>query len=198
MSKTINFPEFMANEIINEDDIYPKIAFRLNEAYLNYYKKMDFVDIRVGERILRKGIILKDVYSMQLGELTFDILQFAKSQMKNIENIKDLLNKIYNTQINLNTNIYIVTYKNVRGRKAALNTLINLVCDNIIKPEEQIIGIAHADAYEDSLYIMDKIKEKINVRDFINTSYDFCTGSHVGPDTIALFFIGKDRELPQS
>ncbi len=51
---------------------------------------------------------------------------------------------------------YIVTYKNVRGRKAALNTLINLVCDNIIKPEEQIIGIAHAYAYEDSLYIMDK------------------------------------------
>lgn len=90
---------------------------------------------------------------------------------------------------------YIVTYKNVRGRKAALNTLINLVCDNIIKPEEQIIGIAHADAYEDSLYIMDKIREKINIRDFINTSYDFCTGSHVGPDTIALFFIGKDREL---
>ena len=93
---------------------------------------------------------------------------------------------------------YIVTYKNVRGRKSALNTLINLVCDNIVKPEEQIIGIAHADAYEDSLYIMDKIKEKIKVRDFINTSYDFCTGSHVGPDTIALFFIGKDRELAQS
>ena len=40
MSKTINFPEFMANEIINEDDIYPKIAFRLDEAYLNYYKKI--------------------------------------------------------------------------------------------------------------------------------------------------------------
>ena len=93
---------------------------------------------------------------------------------------------------------YIVTYKNVRGSKAALNTLINLVCDNIIKPEEQIIDIAHADAYEDSLYIMDKIREKINIRDFINTSYDFCTGSHVGPDTIALFFIGKDRELVQS
>ena len=93
---------------------------------------------------------------------------------------------------------YIVTYKNVRGRKAALNTLIDLVCDNIVKPEEQILGIAHADAYEDSIYIMDKIKERIKVRDFINTSYDFCTGSHVGPDTIALFFIGKNRELAPS
>ena len=90
---------------------------------------------------------------------------------------------------------YIVSYKNCRGRKSALNELVNLVCNNIVEPEKQILGIAHADAYEDSLYIMDKIQQKIKVRDFINTSYDFCTGSHVGPDTIALFFIGKDREL---
>ena len=90
---------------------------------------------------------------------------------------------------------YIVFYKNCRGRKSALNELVNLVCDNMVEPEKQILGIAHADAYEDSLYIMDKIQQKIKVRDFINTSYDFCTGSHVGPDTIALFFIGKDREL---
>ena len=79
---------------------------------------------------------------------------------------------------------YIVQYKKCRGRKSALNELISL-----------IIGIAHADAYEDSLYIMEQIQKRINVRDFINTSYDFCTGSHVGPDTIALFFMAKDREL---
>ena len=90
---------------------------------------------------------------------------------------------------------FIVQYKKCRGRKAALNELISLVCDNIVEPEKQIIGIAHADAYEDSLYVMDKIQEKISVREFINTSYDFCTGSHVGPDTIALFFMAKDREL---
>lgn len=90
---------------------------------------------------------------------------------------------------------FIVQYKKCRGRKAALNELISLVCDNIVEPEKQIIGIAHADAYEDSLYVMDKIQKKISVREFINTSYDFCTGSHVGPDTIALFFMAKDREL---
>ncbi len=113
MSKTINFPEFMENEIIKEDDIYPKVTFRLDDVYLKYYKKMDLVDIRVGEKILRKGIIFKDVYCKKLQELDFSILQFAKSQMQNIENIKDLLNKIYNTSINLNTNIYVITYKNI-------------------------------------------------------------------------------------
>jgi fatty acid-binding protein DegV len=70
-----------------------------------------------------------------------------------------------------------------------------MVCENIVEPEKQIIGIAHADAYQDSLYVMERIQERVKVREFINTSYDFCTGSHVGPDTIALFFIGYDREL---
>lgn len=90
---------------------------------------------------------------------------------------------------------FIVQFKKCRGRKAALNTLISLVCDNIVNPEEQIIGIAHADSYEDSLYVMEEIQKRVKLRGFINTSYDYCTGSHVGPDTIALFFMAKDREL---
>ena len=90
---------------------------------------------------------------------------------------------------------YIVQYKKCRGRKAALNTLVSLVCETIIDPKEQIIGIAHADSYEDSLYVMEEIQKRIQVREFINTSYDYCTGSHVGPVTIALFYMAKDREL---
>ena len=105
----------------------------------------------------------------------------------NILNIKPILRG--------NKDGYIVQYKKCRGRKASLNSLVSLVCDNIVDPENQIIGIAHAEAYEDSLYVMDEIKKRIKVRDFINTSYDYCTGSHVGPDTIALFFMAKDREL---
>ena len=90
---------------------------------------------------------------------------------------------------------FIVQFKKCRGRKSALNTLVSLVCDNIVNPEEQIIGIAHADAYEDSLYVMEEIRKRVKLRGFINTSYDYCTGSHVGPDTIALFFMAKAREL---
>ena len=90
---------------------------------------------------------------------------------------------------------FIVQYKKCRGRKAALNTLVSLVCETIIDPKEQIIGIAHADSYEDSLYVMEEIQKRVQVREFINTSYDYCTGSHVGPDTIALFYMAKDREL---
>ncbi len=94
-----------------------------------------------------------------------------------------------------NSDGYIVQFKKCRGRKAALRELANLVINNIEDSKNQIVGIAHADAYEDSQAVMDMIQSKIKVRDFINTSYDYCTGSHVGPDTIALFFMAKDREL---
>lgn len=105
----------------------------------------------------------------------------------NLLNIKPILRG--------NKDGFIVQFKKCRGRKSALNTLVSLVCDNIVNPEEQIIGIAHADAYEDSLYVMEEIRKRVKLRGFINTSYDYCTGSHVGPDTIALFFMAKDREL---
>lgn len=105
----------------------------------------------------------------------------------NVLNIKPLLKG--------NKEGYIVQFKKCRGRNSALNALVDLVCNNIVNPEEQIIGIAHADAYEESLYVMDEINKRIKVREFINTSYDFCTGSHVGPETIALFFMAKDREF---
>jgi len=49
--------------------------------------------------------------------------------------------------------------------------------------------------HEESLYMMEEIQKRVKVREFINTSYDYCTGSHVGPDTIALFYLGKDRSL---
>lgn len=111
----------------------------------------------------------------------------AVAVVGNVLNIKPILRG--------NAEGFIVQFKKCRGRKAALNDLANLVIDNIENPEEQIIGIAHADSYEDSLYVMKKIEEKVKVREFINTSYDYCTGSHVGPDTIAMFFMAKDREL---
>lgn len=114
-------------------------------------------------------------------------LSGAAAVIGNILNIKPILRG--------NKEGFIVQFKKCRGRKAALNTLIDLLCNNIVDPENQIIGIAHADAYEESLYVMEEVQKRIKVREFINTSYDYCTGHHVGPDTIAIFFMAKDREL---
>lgn len=90
---------------------------------------------------------------------------------------------------------HIVEFRKVRGRRKSLDELVNLLVSNIENPSEQIIGIADADAYEEAQAVAAKIKERTGVKEVIMTSYDFCTGSHVGPDTVAIFFLAKDREL---
>jgi len=148
---------------------------------------------------------------MDINEVA-DILETYPAKMNGVFTVGDLKHLVKTGRINGATALignvlsikpilrgnkegYIVQYSKERGRKAVLKKLADLVCKNIEDPEKQIIGIAHADAYEDSLKVMEMIEERIHIRGFINTSYDFCTGSHVGPDAIALFFMGKDREL---
>lgn len=148
------------------------------------------VSVEEAARVLNDAVVkMNGVFTV--GDLKYlaktGRISSATALAGNVLNVKPILRG--------NKEGYIVQFRKCRGRKKSLDTLVDLVCDNIVEPEKQIIGIAHADAYEESLYVIDKIKERVQVKDVINTSYDYCTGTHVGPDTIALFFIANDREL---
>lgn len=82
----------------------------------------------------------------------------------------------------------------VRGRKKALITMCKTVCDNIIRPEDQTIFIAHCDAESDAQLLANMIKQNITVKDIYINYYDLCTGAHVGPGTIAIFYYGNERQ----
>ncbi len=79
-----------------------------------------------------------------------------------------------------------------RGRKKAIAALLAAFDGNCVHPEAQTVAITHADCEEEALALADALRER-GVKDIIIEYYDICTGSHVGPDTIALFFLGKDR-----
>lgn len=130
------------------------------------------------------------------GVFTVDDLRYL-SRTGRIKTASALIGNALNLKPILRGNAdgYIVQFSTCRGRKKALRELVRLVCDNALHPEEHIMGIAHADCYEESLYVMEEIQKHIHPRMFINTSYDMCTGTHVGPDTVALFFVARDREL---
>lgn len=82
-----------------------------------------------------------------------------------------------------------------RGRKRAVAALLAAFDSFCASPEGQTVAITHADCEEEALALSDALKER-GVRDVIVEYYDLCTGIHVGPDTIALFFFGKDRRAP--
>lgn len=80
----------------------------------------------------------------------------------------------------------------VRGRRKALTRLAEMFAEEVTDAANQTVSICHADCEEDAAFLADLIREK-GAKDIITEVYDICTGSHVGPGTVALFFMGEDR-----
>lgn len=92
-----------------------------------------------------------------------------------------------------NTEGKIVVQEKVRTRNKSIETLIQYVANNITNAENQVIGLAHCDVPEEAAYVTAELKKRCHVKDVIEIYYDLCTGGHVGPGTIAIFFDGKER-----
>lgn len=87
----------------------------------------------------------------------------------------------------------IVVHEKVRSRQRSLQVLADHTVARLVNPSEECVAIAHCDAPEDAQFVADAIRAKCPVKDIIIRYYDICTGAHVGPGTIAIFFFGQDR-----
>ncbi len=83
-------------------------------------------------------------------------------------------------------------YGKVRGRKKAVAALVEMFDKLADDPADQLVGIAHADCEEEANALAETLRQH-GAKDILIEYYDLCTGSHIGPGTIALFFMGKDR-----
>lgn len=91
----------------------------------------------------------------------------------------------------------IESLQKVRTRNKSLSTLVHFVETHITEPENQVVGIAHCDALEEANMVAEEIRKRCPVKDILIRYYDLCTGTHVGPGTIAIFFLGDDRTRPE-
>lgn len=80
-----------------------------------------------------------------------------------------------------------------RGRKKSLSSLVNKVAEGIVNPEEQVVFISHGDCIDDVEYVKEKLLQKIKVKDIIVNYVGPVIGSHSGPGTVAIFYLGKER-----
>lgn len=81
----------------------------------------------------------------------------------------------------------------VIGRKASIKALYNKYVEKAYDKEKQIVYISHGDCYDDAKLLADMIKESGCKSVEINY-VDQVIGAHSGPGTLALFFLGNDRE----
>lgn len=115
MAKAINWPQEFYEEIINEDSEYPKIALRIGDLYFNngYFANGEVVDIRIDHKITRKAIIIDDLKIYKIKDLPQDIISTYKTRLKNKAEIISFLSTNYNQQIDEETSVTVITYKNL-------------------------------------------------------------------------------------
>lgn len=81
----------------------------------------------------------------------------------------------------------------VKGRKKSIKTLFQMLDERIVNPEEQSIFISHGDCLEDAKFLERLILEKYKVKEVVINNIGPVIGSHSGPGTVALFFLGEKR-----
>ena len=88
---------------------------------------------------------------------------------------------------------HLVKVSTARGRKKAIEALANKYAELSYEEKNTPVFISHAECEEDAKALAEILNQKHGVEVTLITEIGPVIGSHAGPGTIALFFIGKHR-----
>lgn len=92
---------------------------------------------------------------------------------------------------------HLIVIGKVRGRRKSLNALVDYMEEKMgayrDSNRDDMIFISHGDALEDAEYVRDQIRERFGFEHFMINNIGPTIGTHAGPGTIALFFMGESR-----
>lgn len=86
----------------------------------------------------------------------------------------------------------IVACAKIRGFNKSMDTLANMY-DELVLDKSAPVGIAHADNPEGAQRLEDRLREKGFTGELLKVVYEPVTGSHVGPGTVAVFYMGEHK-----
>lgn len=81
----------------------------------------------------------------------------------------------------------------VRGRKQALTALVDNMGNTLGEMENEVVFISHGDCLEDAEYVKQLVSERFGIKRFLLYYIGPVVGTHSGPGTVALFFLGENR-----
>ena len=87
----------------------------------------------------------------------------------------------------------LINMSKARGRKASIAALAEKIGQLGLPGENKTVFICHGDCLEDAKYLEKLVREKYGVEEVFIGYTGAVIGSHSGPGTLALFFLGKNR-----
>jgi DegV family protein with EDD domain len=87
----------------------------------------------------------------------------------------------------------LVAQSKAKGRTNSIIKMVDRMEQTIVDPNGQLIYISHGDSLDDALKLRDLIVKRIPVGEVVINYVGPVIGSHSGPGTLALFYLGNDR-----
>ena len=88
---------------------------------------------------------------------------------------------------------HLINVGKARGRKAAIESLAKKMGETAIPGANDVVFICHGDCIEDAEYLAKLVKERFGVKEVVIGYTGAVIGSHSGPGTLALFYLGEHR-----
>lgn len=88
---------------------------------------------------------------------------------------------------------HLINVSKARGRRASIDAMAAKIGATGIDPANQVIFISHGDCLQDAEYLADSIRAAYHPKDVVISYVGPVIGSHSGPGTLALFFLGTAR-----
>ena len=88
---------------------------------------------------------------------------------------------------------HLINVDKVRGRRASVDALLEKMKATATDPDGQLMYICHGDCYDDAKYLSDRIVALYPKCEVMIGYTGAVIGSHSGPGTLALFYIGTER-----
>ena len=87
----------------------------------------------------------------------------------------------------------LINVTKARGRKAAIDTMFDKMKATILPNVNETVFISHGDCIADAEYLANRIKTELGIEDVKINYVGAVIGSHSGPGTLAVFYLGTER-----
>ncbi|WP_058301237.1 DegV family protein [Gorillibacterium timonense] len=88
----------------------------------------------------------------------------------------------------------LIPIEKVRGRKKALQRMVEIIRERGVALDKQTIGISHGDDLEAAEQVASMIREAFGTPEVLISTVGASVGAHSGPGTLAIFFLNKERD----
>ena len=154
-------------------------------------------------KLKREGASMDDIIAWLEANILHTCHQFTVDDLKylmrggRVSKVSWLLGTLINIKpvLHVDNEGHLIPLSKVRGRKKALVSLVDNMEKSMgsFRDKNEIVLISHCDCIEDAEFVGNLITERFGITNIVYNYINTVIGSHSGPGTVALFFLGDER-----